>query len=150
MSPDTAPKLTKKQRKGLAFRQKIGKGKSTARPEPEDVPESENLDEQADLGLESSTRSESKDNLDQPERQVAQKDALKPSKKRKRRETGTEEGVDPDLAQTADKPESKKRKRKDPETDENAIQDGEDGDSKSQKQNARYILFLGTYVALPT
>ena len=62
MSSVTASKLTKKQRKGLAFREKIGKGKKAARPEPQDVPESEYLDDQPDVhghaasGLDPSTK----------------------------------------------------------------------------------------------
>ncbi|EJD03677.1 uncharacterized protein FOMMEDRAFT_167018 [Fomitiporia mediterranea MF3/22] len=164
MPPDTPQKLTKKQRKSLAFRQKTkskkGGKKSSTRPEPEDVPEidieildaqpddrhqpSENNSGQLDeLTASSSGGKENKVKGKEKEKQVGEL-GLKPkepqasTKKRKRTEA-EEDAVD--QADSTAKP-KKKRKGKTPETDENASANSEENE-KPDTQKSRYILFVG-------
>jgi nucleolar protein 6 len=134
----TEPKLTKKQKKGIAFRER--KGKSKAAPEePADLPELEVQDEQeSTIDAPASER----DKL----RELAVPERKSEGRKRKRTETGDgnrpPDGATPDPAQGVSRKKAKKRKAdqgtkpKDAE-DAEAIEEG--GNVKAKK----FILFVG-------
>lgn len=117
---DDSQKLTKKQRKGLAFREKIGKKKS--KPEPLDVPELDQVDDQ-DVGHGPQERPSEKV-LGKRKRADSDKTAIKDKKTPKKIEANSEAIPGEEL-----------------ETDENTPPKSSKPAKKSQK--SRYILFVG-------
>lgn len=127
----SGPKLTKKQKKAVAFRDRKSKGKST--DEPNDVPEHDLLpdDEEAYAPIE--TPAPKKRKLEKPKAvapvEPAPAPSEKPTKKRKREAEKDESAVD-----TATVP---KKKRK-----------AEDGAAaKPRPGKDRFLLFLGIFTS---
>ncbi|KIY51226.1 hypothetical protein FISHEDRAFT_37248 [Fistulina hepatica ATCC 64428] len=136
MSPVVEKKLTKKQRKAAAFRQRQGKGKATLDfTYDNSVPVQEDIqDEDIDTSPQVSTST--------PETASGKEPPKKSSKKHRRDE--------PDLANPAsegeDKPPSKKRKQAEANEDLiEGIAEGTDDAGAKAKENTkqRYILFIG-------
>ncbi|KAH8119912.1 hypothetical protein DFH11DRAFT_1721814 [Phellopilus nigrolimitatus] len=149
MDAPTSQKLTKKQRKGLAFRQKKGKGKPDA--PGGDIPLSENQDTQDLLPFDEPppTLSERKEKKGEPKSIRAREadnnvdvEHKKPPNKRKRDEgdLGRAGGAVRDSA-TENSPKAKKQKRK-AGNSANEIENEAAGDTK-ENSKSRYILFVG-------
>ncbi|KAI5121137.1 hypothetical protein M0805_007135 [Coniferiporia weirii] len=141
----TASRLSKKQRKGLAFRQSKGKH----RADPEDVPVSEVQDSLDAHDDPVTSRAHVKVKAHKKEAVVSQTPIEQvPSKKRKRTEgDGPAKGAaDSDTAERPPKQKKQKRRtEKDAANDENDAQEtgaGQDSNAKSQLKT-RYILFVG-------
>ncbi|KAI0652098.1 hypothetical protein C8Q79DRAFT_897876 [Trametes meyenii] len=144
----TSQKLTKKQKKALAFRERKGKGKAKSFEELDnDVPVDENQDlAELEAGEETGLMESPKGRTADAQKGGAQdEDAVGEShkgKKRKREEgVGLEEDVDGKQEQQS------KKKRKDADGAEVDTGNAADGqakeDSKSKKMKQRYILFVG-------
>ncbi|THH06352.1 hypothetical protein EW145_g4151 [Phellinidium pouzarii] len=133
-------KLTKKQRKGLAFRQKKnGKG----RPDPQDVPLGENQDDVLDEDTQPVTSSSNTQNRRSTaadavvDRIEPDDQAAKGAADRVRSREAAEEP-----------PKLKKQKRKAGENGDNDVNIAEDANAEQgakakEQQKARYILFVG-------
>lgn len=144
------PKLTKKQRKSLAFREKKGKGKAAAGDDEEHaVPEADILDTE-EVPRPSEDLSEVKANKGKANVEKEKGDSgdrpRGPTKKRKRTEEvlGTGDSADTGAGKADAEPTKRPSKKKRKES-ENRI---EDDDTKQidekKRENARYILFVGT------
>ena len=127
----TPAKLTKKQKKALAFRERKGKGKAKDFDEDNAVPVAEDEDSMGDQAPSGSVETLA---------EVAKvgersKEAL--SKKRKR--------PGDDANEEKDKPEPKKKKKKDIENTANGevAQDEKGEGAKKSASKQRYILFVG-------
>jgi len=140
-----AQKLTKKQKKALAFRERKGKGKAKALDEDNDVPVEENQD-----NLEAETEGgtlENQERHEEPEAETVGKteravEGSQHAKKRKREEVkSAEDGEKP-------KP-KKKRKTVDGEggavgsSADTVMKSGEQAAETNTKGKQRYILFVG-------
>lgn len=142
-----AQKLTKKQKKALAFRERKGKGKAKAVDEDNDVPVEENLDlveaqvEDSHVEDPQGRGKPEATTLGEAKRVV---EGGRPAQKRKREEEKPVEGGE------QSKPKKKKRKATDSEgvaTGDAATEAGEQpADMESKvKQKQRFILFVGNF-----
>lgn len=148
MSAESPQKLTKKQRKALAFRAK--KGKAPQRPLPLDVPEDDDDDNDDD---------NTHDNVGQDEntQETGEQDARDKAKKKRKL-------LHPSDNTSSSSSNVKKKKEKHQasassadnsesiakQTDNDDANEGEDNTDKkpnksSTERNKRYILFVGTY-----
>lgn len=156
MSSDT--KLTKKQKKGLAFRERKGKGKArTADFEDNALPVMENPDEAEDqlgtdvakAGVEAGVvEVQTRDAEAEPRGAKVVGESKKESKKRKRQPEEGEDGEQKTI------PKKRKAKGKPVEKeggDAEAVEDGETinsaekGKGKGKEKQQRFILFVGEY-----
>lgn len=127
-----AQKLTKKQRKSLAFREKLGKNKSK-KPDPLDVPEADDVDKD--------------ENVDEAG-DVKQKEKVLGKRKRADGEGQLEIKHKPSKAAKTSKLKPKQVQEAS-NAEEDEVDDAEDDDenippSASSSKKARYILFIGT------
>lgn len=127
-------KLTKKQRKSLAFRHKVNKKKS--RPDPPDLPEADDVEQNEEEGADD----------------VKQKEKVLGKRKRAEAAVGGERDDEPPAYKPAKKSKSKaKVNQKDPVSKEKGVELAEEGDENtppatsksSTSQKSRYILFVG-------
>lgn len=130
------PRLTKKQKKGIAFRERKGKNKA-APDEPADIPELDIQDE-----LESTIDVPASERSGAPEGGISGPESQ--GKKRKRAgtsDTGDQTGVDPPETEKTSGKKSKKRKTQDSgKTQETEGEAAEPAEAKAKK----FILFVGT------
>ncbi|KAI8980761.1 hypothetical protein BD414DRAFT_493193 [Trametes punicea] len=139
-----AQKLTKKQKKALAFRERKGKGKGKAKSFDEldnDVPIEENQDfAEAEVGEEArAVEAPAGREADATQGGAQDADAVESSNKGKKRKR--EEGPENDSEGT--KGQKSKKKRKDPKGE--SVDAGDEESKGDDKKNVkrRYILFVG-------
>lgn len=149
MSAESPQKLTKKQRKALAFRAK--KGKAPQRPLPLDVPEDDDDDNDDD---------NTHDNVGQDEntQETGEQDARdKAKKKRKLLHPDNTSSSSPNVKKKKEKHQTSSADNTESiakQTDNDDANEGEDNTDKkpnksSTERNKRYILFVGTHRIIP-